>query len=68
MIENLGPYQVLSYYTQTFSTPKVDTEIHVRHIKERGQTRVEEVVFTSYNSKGQEVKHNPHMPKVDIIV
>jgi len=68
MIDNIGSYQVLSYYTQTYSTPKVDTEIHVRHIKEKGQTRIEEVVFQSYNAKGEEVKHHPHMPRVDITV
>jgi hypothetical protein len=68
MTENIGLYQVLSYYTQIFSTPRVDTEVHVRHIKEKGQTRIEEVVFQSYNAKGEVVKHHPYMPRVDITV
>lgn len=69
MIEGLGLYQVLSYFTRTSSTDSVDTTVHVRYINEGGHTKIEEVIFRSYNANGEQITTPvTHGSKVDITV
>ena len=59
---------ILSYFSRTATNGSETTVTQVRHIEQNGVTKVEEITFTTYNSKGEAVEIKSDAPKVDITI
>lgn len=58
-INPIVPIQVISNYTNIIPSGNNDVISNVKHIKNNGSVRVEEIDYIKYNKKGELVKPTP---------
>jgi len=68
-IDPISPINVISAYTRVQTSGPVETVTHVQHTqKDGGSSKISEVVYTTYNAKGEVVYPVQQGSKVDITV
>jgi len=66
-IGTISPIQVISHYTNISTADRHQVITDIKHIKDNGYIRIEDVDYIRYDKNGQLVKATPHAT-VDVII